>query len=556
MPSESTSTALGSRVAPVAQGGPFLSLKAALLGIGISSLAACTNLPESGSEQPQFSDRVTPISLPAIALRPLPAHPAPGNLWQRLRTGFSLPPTTADAAAIEPYLQRYATVLQQHVSGRGARYLHYIIDQVAEQGLPMELALVPMVESTFDPFAYSHGRAAGLWQFIPSTGRKFGLQQDWWHDQRRDLIASTEAALAYLQSLHRQFDGDWLLALAAYNAGPGNVRRAIRRNREAGRPVDFFHLNHLPAETRSYIPRILALRELISQPQAHGIELPPLPDSAYFSIVEIGAQLDLARAAELAAIDINELYRLNPGLNRWATHPEGPHRLLVPVEAAERLREGLVDLDPEQRVSWQRHLVQPGESLSVIARRYRTSTATLQRHNNLDNHLIRAGQALLVPSASSPPQHYPLSHSQRASEREARLDRELAGRQKIEHEVRPGDSFWTLARKYQVSMQALASWNGMATRDPLRIGQKLAVWIPDGQRFSAAQARAMNASLPGREDVTRRVSYRVRKGDSLARIAGRFSVSVNQIVQWNDLNPRQYLQPGQQLALYVNVIGP
>ncbi|MDZ7825721.1 MAG: transglycosylase SLT domain-containing protein [Gammaproteobacteria bacterium] len=265
---------------------------------------------------------------------------------------------------------------------RGRPYLHHIVAEIERRGLPMELALLPIVESAFDPFAYSHGRAAGLWQFIPGTGRMYALDQDWWHDERRDVLESTRAALDHLEDLHRTFDGDWLLALAAYNSGSGNVRRALRRNRAADRPTDFFALD-LPRETEAYVPKLMAIATLVADPQAHGTTLPAVADKPGFRVVETGGQVDLARAAELAGISGRELYRLNPALNRWATHPEGPHRLLVPPENASALAAGLATLAPEDRITWKRHRIRPGETLSTIAVAHHTSIDTLRRANRI-----------------------------------------------------------------------------------------------------------------------------------------------------------------------------
>ena len=219
------------------------------------------------------------------------------DLWHRLRAGFAL-----DHDASEPRVQAQLNWYKKHpryidrVVDRGSRYLHYIVSEAEKRGLPTELALLPVVESAFDPFAYSHGRAAGLWQFIPSTGKYFGLTQSWWHDDRRDIIAATDAALTYLDRLATRFDGDYMLALAAYNSGGGTVSSAMRRNRKRNQPTDYWSLD-LPRETRHYVPKLIALAKIFDNPQAHGIELPPLDDEPYFEIVDTGSQLDLAQAA-------------------------------------------------------------------------------------------------------------------------------------------------------------------------------------------------------------------------------------------------------------------
>ncbi|MDX1754977.1 MAG: LysM peptidoglycan-binding domain-containing protein [Marinobacter sp.] len=465
------------------------------------------------------------------------------DLWQRLRNGFEL-----DLSVDNPRMAQQLAWYRSHpsyldrVSERGSRYLHYIISEVERRGLPTELALLPVVESAFDPFAYSHGRASGLWQFIPSTGKYFGLTQSWWHDERRDIVAATDAALTYLERLANRFDGDYTLALAAYNSGGGTVSRAIRRNRNAGKPTDYWSLD-LPRETRHYVPKLLALARIYQDPAAYGITLPPLEDKPYFEIVETGSQLDLAQAANLAGVSMDEIYLLNPSYNRWATTPSGPHRLLVPASNAEQFRQGLSELPVEQRVSWNNYQVQSGDSLIRIARKFNTTPDVIREVNNMRGDLIRAGQRLLIPTASKGSSAYALSQRQRLAATQSRGGRSGNG-QRVEHIVQSGDTFWDIARDHGVSVRQVASWNGMAPGDPLIPGKKLVVW-------SKTASPATTASNRG--NMVRRVGYRVRNGDSLWTIASRFSVDVSDIASWNNLNTSRYLQPGQSLVLYVDI---
>jgi membrane-bound lytic murein transglycosylase D len=525
-----------------------------LLILACALCAGCTapGLPSPDPEPGVRADSSSPAveaalppRLEPVLTRIEPEAPAPApDLWDRLRAGYDLP--RVDHPRVSSQLRWYAShqAYLDRVVERGRPYLHHIVSEIERRGLPMELALLPIVESAFDPFAYSHGRAAGLWQFIPGTGRMYALDQDWWHDERRDVLESTRAALDHLEDLHRTFDGDWLLALAAYNSGSGNVRRALRRNRAAGRPTGFFALD-LPRETEAYVPKLVAIATLVADPAAHGTTLPGVADTPGFRVVETGGQVDLARAAELAGISGRELYRLNPALNRWATHPEGPHRLLVPPERAPALAEGLATLAPEDRITWKRHRIRPGETLSTIAVAHHTSIETLRRANRIRGSSIRAGDALLIPVASAPAETYALSSEQRQQQRD---ERNAEGRgEPVRYRVRRGDSFWRVARRHGVDMHRLASWNGMAIRDPLRAGQELVIW-------KAAPVTAAT-SPPGRETVTRKLGYRVRSGDSLSRIAARFGVSIDQIISWNTLNPARYLQPGQRLTLFVDVTG-
>jgi len=459
------------------------------------------------------------------------------DFWQRLRLDFALPEydnkrvrTHRDWYARHPhYLQR--------VSERARRYAWYIHAQIRQRNMPAEIALLPIVESAYDPFAYSHGRAAGLWQIIPATGRRFGVQQNWWYDGRRDLVDSTAAALDYLEHLQRRFDGDWLLALAAYNSGEGTVLRAQRHNRKKGKPTGFWDLA-LPRETREYVPKLIALKQLVADPRKYNIRLEPIPARPRFEIIDTEAQIDLAIAAELAGMPLELLYRFNPGFNQWATAPEGPHRLLIPTEHAQTFRKAIADLPPEARIRWIRHKVANGETLSHIAKRYQTTVTALKQANDLTGNAIRSGHHLLVPLASKAKDSYTLSAQQRLHRKKS-ADR--AG-QRTEHVVGNGDTLWELSKSYRVSVRKLASWNGMAPGDTLRVGQKLVIWTdapPSGSAHPGAKVRP--------------VHYTVRRGDSLSRIASRFSVTVPQLRKWNGLAAGNYLKPGQRLKLYVDV---
>ncbi|MDN6318667.1 MAG: LysM peptidoglycan-binding domain-containing protein [Marinobacter sp.] len=465
------------------------------------------------------------------------------DMWDRLRAGFVLD-HEVDNERVRDQLNWYARHpgYIKRVVERGSRYLHYIVNETEKRDLPAEFALLPIVESAFDPFAYSHGRAAGLWQFIPSTGKYFGLTQSWWHDDRRDVIAATDAALTYLDRLAKRFDGDYTLALAAYNSGGGAVSIAMRRNRKSNKPQDFWSLQ-LPRETRHYVPKLIALAKIFDDPQAYGIKLPALKDEPYFDVVDTGGQLDLAQAAELAGIDIDEIYLLNPSYNRWATSPEGPHRLLVPHQNAEAFRTALADIPEGQRVSWRNYVVKSGDSLNTISRKYSTTPAVLLQVNNLNSDLIRVGQRLMIPSASKGSDAYALSASKRLERKQAKK----RDGNKLSYAVRRGDTFWDIAREHRVSVRQVAAWNGMAPGDPLIPGKKLVIWS------KTAQPTLASADSSRGKAMVRKVGYQVRKGDSLARIANRFSVNVRDIASWNDLNTARYLQPGQSLVLYVDI---
>ena len=463
---------------------------------------------------------------------------APGDLLARLRSGFTI--ETSMNSHIQAHLDRFVRHPEylDLVFNRAQRYMPYIVDELEKRSLPFELALLPIVESAYDPFAYSHGRAAGLWQIIPGTATRFGIRQNWWYDGRRDVVDSTDGALSYLEYLHDLMDGDWLLAIASYNSGEGNVLRAAKRNRSRSRPTDFWNLK-LPKETSSYIPKLLALVELVRDPGAFGVDLPELIDTPQFAQTDVGGQLDLALAAELAGVDVDTLYAFNAGFNHWATDPEGPHRLVLPVDVSEGFNEALAALPPDERVRWQRHKVRSGETLSEIAEQYRTTMAAIRGANGIRGNTIRAGKYLTVPVASKPLQDY----SQSADARLAKTqNRERAGN-RVEHRVSSGESFWSIGRRYGVGMRQLAAWNGMAPRDTLSIGQKLVVWTGD----------ATPKAAPAANGTTRKLRYIVRSGDSLYLIANRFRITISDLVRWNSIDKDKVLRPGQTLTMYVDV---
>jgi membrane-bound lytic murein transglycosylase D len=497
--------------------------------------------PLANQALPAWLAQVPPLELPVEDEEPV--DPGFEDLLERLRSGFAIPPVQQQAITQQAdWFARHPAYLER-VFNRARVYLPHVADEVEARGLPAELAFLPVIESAFDPFAYSHGRAAGLWQFIPGTGTRFGLKQNWWYDGRRDVVESTRAALDYLEYLHGLFDGDWLLAVAAYNCGEGTVGRAIRSNRAAGRPTDFWNLR-LPAETRAYVPRLLGLTAVLADPESFQLELPLIPNTPFFTAVELDGQIDLAVAAELAGIELTELQMLNPGFNRWATDPDGPHRLQLPLASADTFVVAIAELPASERVRWHRHQVRPGDTLGALARRYRTTVGVLQSVNGLSGTQIRVGSHLMVPTSTRSLGDYPLSADNRLASTQ---QRERAGRVRSEHVVRKGESFWSISQRHNVGVRELAAWNGMAPGDTLVVGRKLVVW----QRGSSPPAAARPA--PGAEPQMRRVNYTVRRGDSLYRIASNFRVSVNDIKRWNSLDGTRHLQPGQRLILHVDV---
>lgn len=412
---------------------------------------------ETGSQPvasvPKADTRQTVRKAPAVV-----ATEPPADLWERMRTDLSWYQIDHERVdyATELYLDQPGYM--PLIADRGSLYLYYIVEEVQRRGMPMELALVPLVESTLDPFAYSPGRAAGLWQIMPRTGAHLGLQQNWWFDGRRSVRDSTRAALDYLEQLYLRFDEDWMLALAAYNAGSGRVGRARQHNLDRGLPADYWSLK-LPRETRLYVPKILALSRLIAEPDAFGLDIPPIPNEPSFEVATTGGQIELAVAAELAEVSVETLQELNPGQLRWATAPDRPDELLVPPGSAERLESEAQRLTPEQRLRWQYYTIRSGDNLVGIAKKFGTRVSLLQQANGIRGSLIRAGRTLKIPTAGSGAMGIAMSAPV------------------VDYKVRSGDSLYVIARRYEVSVDDIVSWNSLDPRKYLQPGQLLTLYV-------------------------------------------------------------------------------
>lgn len=507
----------------------------------LALLQACSTLPveqgpsSTGGVDSTYPDTPSPLSSAAPNTYSTPSSdntPEPiTDLWERIRRGYQLAeyfdhPTVA--ARIDDYAgnQRFFDLIGE----RAAPFLYAIVERLEAEGLPLELALLPIVESTYDPNAYSAEHAVGLWQFLGSTGRSFGLHQDWWYDGRRDPLASTEAAIAYLKLLHGQFQEDWLLALAAYNTGSPNMRRAIRRSGISLQDgVEFWDLG-LAQETRAHVPKLLALAKIIQDPQAYAIELPAIANAQQLARVEIGAQIDLRQAAELAGISYQDLRRLNSGYRQWATHPDSPQALYVPVANAAQLSAAIAEIPRDQLLTWDRYEIQAGDTLSTIARRLGTETEVLRVVNKLSGSRIIAGRSLLIPRG--------LNGDQNVSELAALVpEPSLPATIPASYRVRSGDNLWSIARRFQLKSADIAAHNGFATSDLLMPGQILDFSFVAPS--SLAESEAPLSSLSG--------EYRVRPGDTMARIAARLSVPVADLLSWNNLSANETIYPEQRI---------
>lgn len=418
------------------------------------------------------------------------------------------------------------------VMNRARPWLFDIMQEIARREMPGELALLPVVESAYDPFAYSHGRASGTWQFVSATARSHGIQINDYYDGRRDVYVATRAALDYLQQLNQRFDGDWNLALAAYNGGQGRVGRAIARNQRANRPTDWRSLR-LPRETKAYIPKLHGLACLFQAADDYDIELPVWPASPLVERIALNGPTDVVVFSALLGLEITELMALNPGLNRHITSPSGPHHLIVPIGLADDAKALVQNISSAQLLEYKTIEVQPGDTLSGLAVRHDTTVDALVTHNALDGDVIRLGQQLEIPTQISPNQ--PAQYADRYQEL-ALLQSRLVPAKRFQHEVRPGESLWVIARRYGVNMGDLQRWNQLGTGHLIRPGQRLTIIMEP-----AAVGVQASSGSPTR--------YTVRNGDSLWAIARRHRIPLNDLMEQNDLNQGSVLRPGQTLTL-------
>jgi membrane-bound lytic murein transglycosylase D len=459
------------------------------------------------------------------------------DLFDRMRAGFALDEVQEPAIDQQLAWFEHNPDYLERVFQRGQRYMYHVITEVEARGMPLEFALLPVVESAYEPFAYSTSRAAGLWQFIPGTGVRFGLKQNWWYDGRRDVIESTRAALDYLQALHDQFDGDWLLAIAAYNVGENTVQRELDYNRAHGKPADFWHLK-LPAETRAYVPKLLAMKRLMAEPERYGLEFAVIPNEPYFAVIDTNSQIDLKVAAQLAGTSYDELVALNPGYNRWATDPEGPHRMLVPIDNADGFETALKTLSADDRVPFATHEVTRRETLASIARQYGMSAAVISKINDLKGGKVAVGDSLKIPQTTGQLPDKVLL----AASRVDRPQTDMGGRKQrqIVYRVRAGETLSSIARRHGIPVSTLARLNNMGTSDSLVKGQRLVI------KASARRYRDEGA------ESGRRVLYTVRRGDTVYSISRQFQVSVPQLKTWNGLNQHHQIRAGQRIVMYVD----
>jgi membrane-bound lytic murein transglycosylase D len=386
----------------------------------------------------------------------------PGDLWERIRNGFAMAEMDSEEVRNSENFYANRPEYVKRIIERSKRYLFHIVEEVERRRMPAEIALLPIIESAFNPRAYSTSHASGIWQFIPSTGKNYGLKQNWWHDDRRDIVAATSAALDYLQNLYNMF-GDWELVLASYNWGEGAVGRSLIKNRNNGLPADFRNIS-LPPETQNYVPKLIAIKNIISNPAAFGVELESVPNQPYFETVATTRHIDVKLAAKLADISVDEFNALNPAHNRPVINVNGSRTLLFPVDKAETFTANLKNHD-KPLVSWQAYQAKKGETAEKISARYGISVRQLKEVNDIHGlSRIMPGQTLLVPlNGSTDGADISILNNKPA---EARLPE-----RSFVYAVRSGEALAGIALRHGISVTQIKLWNRGVDR--LLIGQKL-----------------------------------------------------------------------------------
>lgn len=470
-----------------------------------------------------------------IAALEYPAELAPqDDLWLRIREGYGMPELSSEYTRNHESWYAARPDYVKRMVARSQRYLYHIVEEVEKRGMPTEIALLPMVESAFNPQAYSRSKASGIWQFIPSTGKDFGLKQNWWVDNRRDVTAATNAALTYLQRLHVMF-GTWDLALAAYNAGEGTVRRAIERNRKQGLPTDYESLT-LPAETRNYVPKLQAVKNIMTHPEQYGLEILPIPNRPYFTKVSAPEQIDAHLAAKLAEISYEEFSSLNPEYNRPVLTATGTvHELLLPVGTAEVFKTNLENYD-KPLVSWQTYHAKRGERMDSIARKFGISLSQLRNVNDLPSrNKLAISRQILVPNAKASVSDGAVMLVTDSSEAVGQTDARVTQRA-LQHRVAKGDTLQLIAKRYGTDTRQLMQLNRLKS-SKLKVGMQLTI-------RPAAKATVKAQRADDQNEATDR--YVVRKGDTLSSIARKFDVGLDDLQRWNNIEGHQ-INPGNRL---------
>ena len=462
------------------------------------ALVVCSPLAALAQTGPQATpaliDGLSPIETMPLQSANITEVDVPADLWERIRRGFAMPDLQVDQVQGRERWYADRPDYIQRMTARSSKYLYHIVEELEQRNMPTELALLPFIESAFNPQAVSSARASGMWQFMPRTGKDFDLKQNAFRDDRRDVLASTRAALDYLQRLYGMF-GDWHLALAAYNWGEGNVGKALARNKRLGEPLSYTDLR-MPAETRLYVPKLQAMKNLVANPDGLGVTLPPIPNHPYFQTVPLPRDADVAVIAKLADVSMDDFKALNPSAHRPVMLASGTPHILLPWDNAEIFQRNLESHDG-QLASWTAWVAPKNMKVADAAKRVGMSEEELRTVNKIPPRmLIKAGSALLVPRSAQ--QQKDVSEKL-ADNGQLNLAPEQVLRKQVV-KARKGDTMASVAKRYKVSVDQLADWNKLALNSSLKPGQKVMLMLPGKAKKTKAAAgkkRRQSANKPG-----------------------------------------------------------
>ena len=468
---------------------------------------------------------ITSCELPSIIeadqyIEPIPVNvskniPVADNVWDRIRIASESKQENLDEKTID-YINAYLKNPSQldMLFEKGRYFIYFVLDELERYSLPPELALLPYIESSYDPFSISSSGAMGIWQFMPATARIYGLKDNWWYEQRHDPLASSRAAVRYLAYLHNRFNQDITYTLAAYNGGPTLLEKRIKQNIKSGKPTDYKNLK-LPKQTLEYVPKFMAIRELVINAKNYGVILPNFPNKSVLGSIELDGQVEILAFSEFANLKPEFVYKLNAGYTKWASPPGKKTIFNIPIELEKELNLKKDQFIQDNQINWVTHKVSSGDNLWKIARQYDTEVNILKKVNYLKSNVLSLDQELLIPLSNEQNQTFIPYQA---------------------HIISEGDTLWKLGKKYKVSPAEIAKNNGLRLNAPLTIGKELNIGNKNIYRTINSKKRT--------------ILYSVKQGDSLYRIADIFNIEISDIKRINELEENE-ITPGQVLKIII-----